>query len=301
MPDLTTSPPVIDYEGSNYQQSFWEQGGRAYEDRCEETALKRLLPKEGRLMLELGAGAGRNSPRYKGFQKVVLLDYSRTQLQQAKTFLGKSDRYIYVAADLYKMPFVDNLFDGATMIRVLHHMADVPQALGQIHRTLQNKATFILEYANKRNIKAILRYWMKKQSWNPFLTDPVEFVELNYDFHPQYIRDWLSSTGFNVESQLTVSHFRIGIIKKIIPTALLAGVDSVLQKTGNHWQLTPSVFTKSIVQKDSDITAIGFFRCPICGTSIEQHGDTHLDCNPCKSRWMIRDGIYDFKEPEKIQ
>jgi hypothetical protein len=32
-------PPICDYEGSDYQTSFWEEGERAYEDRVEEIAL----------------------------------------------------------------------------------------------------------------------------------------------------------------------------------------------------------------------------------------------------------------------
>ena len=75
------TPPVCDYEGSDYQTSFWDQGGREYEDRTEAIALKRLLPKSGRLMLELGAGAGRNTPRYAGYERVVLtglLDHATT-------------------------------------------------------------------------------------------------------------------------------------------------------------------------------------------------------------------------------
>ena len=50
-----TTPPVCDYEGSDYQTSFWEKGGREYEDRTEAITLKRLLPGSGRLLLELGA------------------------------------------------------------------------------------------------------------------------------------------------------------------------------------------------------------------------------------------------------
>jgi ubiquinone/menaquinone biosynthesis C-methylase UbiE len=97
---MTNTPPVCNYEGSDYQTSFWDQGGREYEDRTEAIALKRLLPTSGRLLLELGAGAGRNTPRYLGFDRVVLLDYSRTQLEQAQQRLGVSDKYIYVAADV---------------------------------------------------------------------------------------------------------------------------------------------------------------------------------------------------------
>ena len=163
-----TNPPVCDYEGSDYQTSFWDKGGREYEDRTEAIALKRLLPKSGRLLLELGAGAGRNTPRYVGFERVVLLDYSRTQLEQAQQRLGSSDKYIYVAADVYRLPFVDSLFDAATMIRVLHHMADAPKALGQVKNVLETNGIFILEFANKQNLKSILRYLLGKQKWSPF-------------------------------------------------------------------------------------------------------------------------------------
>jgi len=107
-------PPICNYEGSDYQTSFWEKGGRAYEDACEVSALKRLLPPKGDLMLELGAGAGRNTPRYAGYKRIVLLDYSRTQLEQAQERLGTSERFVYVAADIYKLPFVDGLFDSTS-------------------------------------------------------------------------------------------------------------------------------------------------------------------------------------------
>ncbi len=88
---MTNTPPVCNYEGSDYQTSFWEQGGREYEDRAEAIALKRMLPESGKFMLELGAGAGRNTPRYAGFERIVVLDYSTTQLAQAQQKLGQSD------------------------------------------------------------------------------------------------------------------------------------------------------------------------------------------------------------------
>ena len=86
-----TNPPVCDYEGSDYQTSFWDQGGREYEDRAEAIALKTAATRAAdSLLLELGAGAGRNTPRYTGYERIVLLDYSRTQLQQARARLGDS-------------------------------------------------------------------------------------------------------------------------------------------------------------------------------------------------------------------
>ncbi len=300
---MTNTPPVCNYEGSDYQKSFWEQGGRAYEDQAEAIALRRMLPKTGKLMLELGAGAGRNTPRYAGFERIVVLDYSTTQLAQAQERLGKSDKYIYVAADVYRLPFKNGLFDAATMIRVLHHMADAPKALAKIKSTLQPGAIFILEFANKLNLKAILRYWLGKQSWSPFTLEPVEFVELNFDFHPRAIRQWLGGLGFSIDKMLTVSHFRLGLLKRIVPAKLLATVDGIFQPTGALFQFTPSVFVKAALpgSADSAIPAniIELFKCPDCGHENLLPKEGHLACASCRAKWSVSNGIHDFRERMK--
>lgn len=288
------TPPVCDYEDSDYQTSFWDRGGRAYEDLAESIALSRLLPKSGRLLLEVGAGAGRNTPRYNGFNRVVLLDFSRTQLQQAKERLGMHPRYVYVAADVYRMPFAAGLFDAATMIRVLHHMADAPLALRQVRKTLRSDGIFILEFANKQNLKSILRYWLRKQSWNPFSPEPVEFARLNFDFHPASIVKWLGQAGFNVERRLTVSHFRVSVLKKLLPARLLARFDGLAQLTGDWWQLSPSVFVRARATGETPAaTDADFFRCPDDGSALVEQ-DQGLCCRACGKLWPVRDGIYDF-------
>lgn len=289
------SPPVCSYEGSDYQSTFWDQGERAYEDAVEKVALSRLLPKSGRLLLELGAGAGRNTPRYTGFEQIVLLDYSRTQLEQARERLGTSERYRYVAADVYHLPFVSGLFDTATMIRTLHHMADAKQALDQVRQTLQTGSTFILEFANKRNLKSILRYLFHRQTWNPFTPEPVEFAALNFDFHPQTVRAWLQLSGFAIEKQLTVSHFRVGFLKRVLPLKLLVWLDSLLQPTGSLWQLSPSVFVRSKATGETPAAQPdAFFRCPVCGQPLP---DTppQLVCSSCGRVYPVIGGIYDFR------
>jgi ubiquinone/menaquinone biosynthesis C-methylase UbiE/uncharacterized protein YbaR (Trm112 family) len=289
-------PPICNYEGSDYQTSFWEQGGRAYEDQAEAIALRRLIPARGELLLELGAGAGRNTPRYAGFERVVLLDYSLTQLQQAMQRLGQSQRYIYVTADIYRLPFVEGLFDAATMIRTLHHLAEPLTALRQVRQALQPGAIFILEYANKLNLKAISRYLLRRQTWSPFSIEMVEFEKLNFDFHPRAVRSWLKESGFALERQLAVSYFRLGWLKRILPVKLLAGMDSLMQLTGDWWQLSPSVFTRSqAIGETSIASSEAFFKCPACGAShLEQRGEK-LVCEECSQEWAIRDGIYDFR------
>ncbi len=300
-----TNPPVCSYEGSDYQSSFWDRGDREYEDRVEAVALKRLLPKGGNLLLELGAGAGRNTPRYLGFERIVLLDYSHSQLELAQSRLGRSDRYVYVAADIYRLPFVDGLFEAATMIRTLHHMADAPGALMQVRNVLQPGAILILEFANKLNLKAILRYWFRRQAWSPFRLEPVEFARLNYDFHPRAVRAWLNTLDLKVENTLTVSHFRMAMIKRLIPVSILVWLDSIFQPTGSWFQLTPSVFMR--IRKGNrsrDKAEIpghlqAYFKCPECGRSPLMDKKDYLACSGCGRRWEIKDGIYDFRSPIK--
>jgi len=293
-----TRPPVCDYEGSDYQKSFWEQGDRAYEDRVEAIALRRLLPQAGQRLLEVGAGAGRNTDRYHGFEQVVLLDYSRTQMEQARERLGLDERYIYVVADVYRLPFRSCVFDGATMIRTLHHLVEPQPALGQIRDGLVPGATLILEFANKRNIKAILRWLFGRQAWSPFSPEQVEFAELNFNFHPRTVRSMLRVNGFEIRRALTVSHFRINVLKRFVPLPLLVMVDSLMQWTGALWQLTPSVFLQAVVPGERIApNPAPIFCCPECGNEELEEDAQGLLCDGCGCLWAFHEGIYDFKEP----
>jgi SAM-dependent methyltransferase len=230
--------------------------------------------------------------------RIALVDYSLTQLQQAQQRLGRDGRYIYVAADIYRLPFSAGVFDAATMIRVLHHMAQPQQALEQVRAALTPGAVFILEYASKLNLKAILRFLFQRQPWSPFTREPVEFAALNFDFHPAAIRAWLAHAGFQLERQLTVSHFRVGFLKRWAPLELLVWLDGLAQLTGDWWQLTPSVFTRSrAVGTLGSERLEQIFRCPACGESRFEQSEAALACSGCARHWAIRDGIYDFRHP----
>jgi SAM-dependent methyltransferase len=292
-----SSPPVCDYEGSGYKQDFWQNQGRDYEDQVERLAIRRLLPASGRRALEIGAGFGRLTNELDRFEHIVLLDYSRSLLVDARERLG-DEKYTYVAADIYRMPFAAGSFDAATMIRVIHHMADVPTALASIHKVLAPGAAFVLEYANKRNIKALLRYALGRQAWDPRDIEPVEFVPLNFDFHPMYMTMAMQEGGFTVNQRIPVSFFRLGLLKRLVPTGTLVALDNLLQHGAPL--LSPSVFTASRVRSDGpDATTEPLqFRCPTCASPLEAQGDDFTCTGPdCGLRWGKRDGIYNFKEP----
>jgi SAM-dependent methyltransferase len=291
------SPRFCDYEGSDYRTAFWEGRGREYEDLAERFALRRLLPPAGERLIDIGGGFGRLVDLYHGYREIVLMDYSRSQLQDAQTRLG-SDRMIYVAANVYAMPFVEGAFDTAVMVRVLHHLTDVPGAMGAIRHILRPGGTFVLEYANKRNLKAILRYLLRRQTVSPFDPEPWEFAPLNLNFHPAYVEQSLAHAGFHIERQLAVSHFRVSLLKRHVPATLLATLDSWLQRPTAWLKCTPSMFVRSrTAEEETATTASAIFCCPRCRSQELLPESELLICSTCGSRWSTAGGIYDFKKP----
>lgn len=296
-PAPSQPPKVIDYEESDYQQRFWEQGGRTYEDLAERIALHKLLPARGRRLVELGAAFGRLADLYDGYEQVVLLDYSRSLLRQAQARLGVGGHFIYVAANIYRLPLAPGAADTAVMVRVMHHLADVPAALGQIRRALAPGGVFVAEFANKRHLKSIARYALRRQDWSPYDLAPYEFVALNFDFHPDWMRQQLKLAGLALDKELAVSHFRQPLLKRLVPARTLAAADGALQEIGARWMLTPSIFVRcSTPGVAAAFLPEEIFRCPKCASQLAAAADS-LDCAACGSRWSTRDGLYDFKEP----
>jgi len=297
---VSDAPPVCDYEGSDYRTRFWEKQDRDYEDRVERIAMRRLMPPAGQNLIDIGAGFGRLADEYGGYDRVVLFDYSRSLLREAQARLGPDPRFLFVAGNWYQMPFVDGLFGSLVQVRTIHHAADVPALFAELARIAAPQGRYVLEFASKRHLKAILRFWLGRQPWSPFAPEPVEFVELNFDFHPHWMRRQLDQAGFRHQRTLTVSHFRLPLLKRLVPARLLAGLDGLAQWTGPFWQLTPSVFYASASPASATAAPPGaFFACPTCRTPLGDPQGELLTCPnwSCRRRWFAVDGLYDFKEP----
>jgi SAM-dependent methyltransferase len=295
---MDREPRICDYEDSSYRTDFWEDQGREYEDLAERIALRHLLPPTGQRLLDIGAGFGRLSEFYGGYDQVVLLDYSRSLLRQAQSRLGRDGRILYVAASFYAMPFVGRAFDTALMVRVMHHVERVDKLLAEVARVLEGQGSYVLEFASKRHLKTVLRYALRQQEWSPFDLAPYEFVEMNYDFHPAWMEERLREARFHVKHRRSVSHFRLPLLKGLVPARLLARLDGLCQPTGTWWQLTPSVFVQCAVDKpDGGLSGSSLFRCPACERASLDESPEAMICEHCGRYWAVEDGIYNFKSP----
>lgn len=291
---------VISYEGSSYKTDFWEGQGREFEDLTERKALQRLLPKEGETIIEIGAGFGRLADTYRNYKQIILVDYSLSLLSEAKKTFGEDPKYKFIAANVYHLPFADNLADTIVMVRVAHHLESIETALSEIRRVLQGQKPFIMEFANKRNAKSIVRYIFKKQDWDPFDETPYEFVPLNFDFHPNWMKRSIQKAGFRTEEELAISNFRLRFLKERFSPTTLAKIDNLLARPGAVIKLSPSILTKNISTK-SPAAPSGLFICPKCGKKNLAHTPNAIICHNCGAQWPIIDGIIDFRYPPPTQ
>lgn len=247
---------ICDYSDTNYAE-FWENHDRGYEDAVERIALRRLAAGFSGTCIEIGGGYGRLVQEYAPLcTKVLLTDYAENMLQQARTNIDRLglDNVTCKQADLYQLSKFKMRFQHAVCIRVLHHVEDVPAFFIQVNQILEKDGTFILEYANKKNLLRILRYFFRRSDITPFGYWPINRKgELYYNYHPQYIKDMLIRYGFLIEEELSVSMFRNKRIKKIMGKRLLTWLEARLQKPLGRFHLSPSVFLRVRKVREIDL------------------------------------------------
>jgi ubiquinone/menaquinone biosynthesis C-methylase UbiE len=265
--------PDPNYADLRYRDSFWPS--RAYEDRCDRIALEALLPRTGDRLIEVGAGFGRLADEYSGYREVVLLDLSGVQLAAARERLGDDPRYVTVEGDAFHLPFPDASFDAAVCVRVIHHFDDPRAAIAEMARVLRPGGVLVLESSNKRNLKAIALYLLRRQRESPFrpgshtmnayflprivrmrrrnraASDPARSparwdATTDVDHAPSDLRRWLQAAGLRIDATRAVSLFRLPSVTRHVPLRLLTALERALQALLAPVTPGPSIFLRAV-------------------------------------------------------
>ncbi len=237
---------VADYNGYDYEQIFWKDGGREYEDLADRMAIRKLVPFGLKNFVDIAGGYGRLADEYLDrAEECTVFDYSKTELADAKKKYG--DRIKTKAGDIYDLPFKDGEFEGLMMVRATHHFKDMPKVIEELHRILAPGGTAVIEVANKKTLPKMFRYWFKKSEVNPFSLEPSYLKEVNmYNYHPKYIENLFKGQGFKIERVLSVSNFRSRKLKKIFGTKVLIKLENVAQSLLAPVRFAPSIYYKLV-------------------------------------------------------
>lgn len=304
-----------DYENYDYRE-FWKDDIRLYEDGSERIAIRKFLKGERRnnkLFVDLGCGYGRLFNEYEDFERIILVDFSMTNLKNAQAAISKYlesqkeklSRIFFVCADVTRLPFKAGCVDTVISVRVMHHLSSPGNLFHEVQRVLKNGGLLILEFANKRNMKNIGKFFLKKIKVSPFSSEPYQVGETILNFHPKQIKKSLKSKNFEIKKQLSVSNFRISFLKKHFSIRFLMFWERFYQYLFSFLGLGPSIFLKSILKdnkiRNNKINNVEFnfldiLSCPVCKNEKLTFGqDGKILCENCSSSFSVAEGIYNFK------
>lgn len=231
---------------------FWKN--RSFEDKCERIVLERFFRLIGKkdTIVDIGGGFGRLSSLYAPlFDSCTVLEPSIKEIEIGKEKLKSFPNVSFKNGSLPSLPFPDNSFDVALMIRVLHHFENSASPIKEVKRIIKPNGYFILEVANKIHMLARLRAFMKgdwffstnlkpidRRSQKSIKEGKITFM----DHHPKKVLFDLRDSGFSIVEVYSVSNFRNQILKKIVPEKILLFLEEKLQRPLGSLLFGPSIF-----------------------------------------------------------
>jgi len=303
-----------DYENYDYRE-FWEDNKRAYEDASERLALGKLFrpEKKSGAIIDIGCGFGRLFNEYRDFDNIIMMDYSinnlintkKTVLDYLKQDRAELGKVHFIAADAANIPFKNDTFDAAISVRIVHHLIDPQKFISETGRILKNRGFFILEFANKRNLKNIFKFLLGKLKQSPFSPEPYMIGENIQDSHPKIIFSYFKENDLKINKILSVSNLRAGYLKRKLSPGSLLRLENISQYLFSSFKLGPSIFIKAVKNKNGSTQGneklskkfIDLLLCPGCKnlkSSLEISGN-FLVCSSCGSKYQISDGIFDLR------
>lgn len=242
--EASTDRPLATYEDLAYRDVFWAT--RSYEDGCDRVALRAMLPAHGQRLLEVGAGFGRLVGEYTGYDEVVLVDPSDLHVAAARDANLGDARIDVRLGRAEALPLPDASVDAVVCVRVLHHIEDPRAAMAEIRRVLRPGGILVLEFANKRNLKAIARYLVRRQAWSPLAPGPHRYRAFHVDHAPADVRRWLRGAGFTIEATRAASLFRLPVLSRHVPAHVLVAAERPLQRLLGELTPGPSVYLRAV-------------------------------------------------------
>jgi ubiquinone/menaquinone biosynthesis C-methylase UbiE len=240
------------YDSYNYP-SYWK--GREYEHKAEEIALGDLLNKINNIdrVLDIGAGYGRLVPTYlHRAKRIYLTDPSSKLLKLARdAYKEKKIKFIHSKLETLKGKVKGKSIDLVIFIRVLHHIKDPQKAFKTINKFLEDGGYLILEFPNKRHLKALTSEFIKGNFtfmldiFSKDIRSPKSIRKKTLPFknyHPDKIKLWLSNSGFEIIEVLSVSNIRSPFIKGLFPAEVLLSIERLSQQILGKISFGPSIF-----------------------------------------------------------
>lgn len=299
---------IRDYNETSYSE-FWVSPSRLVLDRKEKRIIRNLIPSLPGWFVDLGGGYGRLIPTYMNSNRqIVLVDYALNLLEEASQRYSQDSIHL-IAADVYHLPFRDNVFDCGLSVRLFHHINAPQSFLNEVTRIFREGAVFVLSYSNKRNMLRILRHGAKA-----FTHDHEEFSEMLFGTHPKYFAELCRNAAFRIERTRGTGFldpfFRVKssfdhLLSRMKFLALpVSIIEDIAGWTLGRMNLAPLNFASlskdseaktSSVELEHPQNLIEILACPRCRSINLNEREKDYACLDCGKLYPRRGRIIDFR------
>ncbi len=142
---------------------FWTGAGEAEDVYSNEgrvaERLSRALPLEGKLVLEVGAGTGRDAlDLARRGSRAVALDYSQASLRLIRSQLAAGAGASLVCGDAFALPFPDETFDVVFHQGLLEHFRNPDDLIAENARVLRRGGIMLVDVPQRYHYYTIVKH-----------------------------------------------------------------------------------------------------------------------------------------------
>lgn len=286
--------------------SLWR--GREKVDMLEKSILSLLMGDiDGRRILDIGPGNGRLTGIVQKYSdEYVATDINMSFLKDVKEKYSK-EKSLYVASNLYHLPFNDNSFSSIVMVRVFNFVSRPLKVLEEFSRIITPGGHLLISISPKPSLSTLIddlkyriSYKGPKGQKKPSITfsnrDKSQVYPASYPtfaFKRSYISSLFSKAGFTEIAKIS-SGLEDYSILRLLPVRSLLRVGLIFRAV----PIFPTTFFLVRKSGNVDISLLEFkeiLRCPSCGGKLSTNADREeVFCGECQFVGSVKDGITDL-------
>ena len=187
-----------------------------------QTIFEWIAPQDDSVILDCACGRGfyLNMFRYVSQCKLVGLELDWPVIEKAKNNVGRLPNLLLTNANIYRLPYPDNAFDGVILSEILEHIDYDVDGLKEVYRVLKRGGVVAITVPN-----ANYPFW-----WDPinktleslFKTHigkgPLAGIWANHVrlYTADHLRQSVLAAGFTVEEERAFTHYSFPFIHNLV-------------------------------------------------------------------------------------
>ncbi len=286
--------------------SLWK--GREKVNLLEKEILSNFLEQaDGRRILEAGPGNGRLSGVIQNYaSEYVTTDINQSFLKEVKSKYFRRDA-LYIASNLYHLPFSDNSFSTVVIVRVFDFVSKPFQVLDELLRIIVPEGYLLISVGQRPSFSTLIddiRFHSSYDISNGSKRDSITFSNRDivsvhpaayptFSYKRSFIRNLFKDAGFKVIAMISSGLEDYSLLRSL-PVRFLYNSGIIFREL----PIFPTTFflLQKYTSGSSSLRAMkDLLQCPSCGSMLSnQINLREILCSTCGFSGTTKDGITDM-------